>query len=113
MSEKEAQVESKETPHLVNMELSTVLSMVSRTAREYVAAEAEASKLASELEDKEFFNLFFALEFLFRSDEGRQSLKDLDSESDAQFLHAVLISEVERRTGLPYDSGSTDFVTTL
>lgn len=112
MSEKEAQVESKETPHLVNMELSTILSMVSRTAREYVVAEAEASKLASELEDKELFNLFFALEFLFKSDEGSKSVKDLDSETDALFLYAVLISEVEKRTGLSYDSDS-NFITTL
>ena len=112
MSEKEAQVESKETPHLVNMELSTILSMVSRVAREYVAAEDASVKMASELEDKELFNLFFALEFLFKSEQGNQSVKDLDSESDALFLHAVLIEEIVKRTGLPYDSDNY-FVTTL
>ena len=112
MSEKEAQVESKETPHLVNMELSTILSMVSRVAREFRAADAEVDKLASELEDKELFNLFFALEFLFKSEQGKQSVKDLDNESEAMFLHAVLIDEIVKRTGLPYDSDNY-FVTTL
>jgi hypothetical protein len=112
MSEKEEKVESKEAPHLVNMELSTILSMVNRLSKEYKDAEDKASDLASALPDKELFNLFFALEFLFRSDEGRKSQKDLEDESNSLFLHAVIINEVEIRTGLPYDLGS-NFLTTL
>jgi hypothetical protein len=112
MSEKEPKVESKETPHLVNMPLDTIVSMVSRIARQFADAEGDSTTMASEMPEKELFNLFFALEFLFKSEEGRQSLKDLDSEPNALFLHAVLIGEMEMRTGLPYDSGN-NFITTL
>jgi hypothetical protein len=105
MAEKETQVESKETPHLVNMEIDTIVSMVDRVAGEFVKAEEQqASLLASELVDTEFFNLFFALEFLFKSEEGRKHLSKLASEENAMFLHAVTISEIEKRTGLTYNS---------
>jgi len=107
-----AENESKEAPHLVNMELSTILSMVNRVSKEYRAEEDKATELASALTDKELFNLFFALEFLFKSDEGRKSQKDLENENDSLFLYAVLINEVEIRTGLPYDTGS-NLLTTL
>jgi hypothetical protein len=111
MSEKEAQVESKETPHLVNMDLDTIISMVNRVASEYMAAGAESTKLASELSDKELFNLFFALDFLFNSEEGGKSLKDLTNETEAMFLYATLQSQLEIRTGLTYDGNG--FITTL
>jgi len=112
MSEKEEQVESKEAPHLVNMELSTILSMVNRVSKEYVDAESKAPELASALTDKELFNLFFALEFLFKSEEGIRSQKDLADENSSLFLYAVIIREIEIRTGLPYNSNH-NFITTL
>lgn len=104
MAEKETQVESKETPHLVNMEIDTILSMVDRVSADFFKAGADvAQALASGLSDKEFFNLFFALEFLFRSPQGQQYRSRLSNDGNTVFLFGVLMREMRRRTGLEYD----------
>jgi hypothetical protein len=103
MAEKETQVESKETPNLVNMDIDTIVSMVDRVAKEFVDAEDKVFDLASNLPEGDLFNLFFALEFLFKSEIGQRYVSKLNSEANAVYLHAGLVEEMQKRTGLPYD----------
>jgi hypothetical protein len=104
MSEKEPQVETKDAKHLVNMDMDTILSMVNRVAKEFVASGEKSKELASQLPDKELFNLFFALEFFYRTEDGGQLVPKLESEENTLFLYAVIISEIENRTGLSYNN---------
>jgi hypothetical protein len=100
---KEPKAEAKDAPHLVNMDLGDIVSMINRRAKEFALAEDKAVELASEMPEKEFFNLFFALEFVFKTEQGQLSVGDIESENDALYLYAVLVEEMTKRTGLKYN----------
>jgi hypothetical protein len=83
--------------------------MVNRVAKEFADAGSKVTELASQLPEKDLFNLFFALEFLFKSPEGAKYANKLEDDNNAVYLHAGLIEEMENRTGLKYDS-NTNFL---
>jgi hypothetical protein len=109
--EKETEKKAKEVPHLINMDLETIVAMVNRVAAEYAKESIEESKKKSAaLDDNELFNLFFALEFLFKTAKGAESIKDLTNENDTLSLHLNLTEEMQNRLGEYFDDPDYELI---
>lgn len=109
--EKETDKKAKEALHLINMDLETILAMINRVAAEYAKESIEdAKKKSAALGDNELFNLFFALEFIFKSAKGAESVKDLTSENDALSLHLNLSEEMRNRLGDYFDDPEYELI---
>lgn len=109
--EQETDKKAKESLHLVNMDLDTILAMVNRVAAEYAKESvADAKQKSAALGDNELFNLFFALEFLFKTAKGAESIKDLTDRDDALSLHLNLTEEMQNRLGDYFDDPEYELI---